>query len=151
MRRFNSTITAAQSIGTTFYYTTLSDVIQTLKDKSQNEILIFLLETRGWYALDFEHNLFGSYVDGDDLYLCVTDGAEIEIDGVEVYPEDAIEEFGVDAIKPWLESATDDVITFRITEYELRSFDIDDVALNMLNEGYHFVDIADAAEDMEII
>lgn len=145
-------ITAANSLGTQFVHATLDDVIRALKnDHKSNEILIYLLERDGFYALDFDNNFYGGYADDDNIYICITDGEDIEVEGELVYPEDAIDKFGVDAVADYTREATEHDITFRITGYELKPFSMEDVAIDMLNDGYSFNAICDAADDIGIL
>lgn len=138
--------------GTTFYHATLEDVTETLRKQDANIILRHLLDDRGFNALDFDNHFFGGGVYDDELYICITDGQDIDVDGDLIFPEDALEEFGPEALSAYIEEATPEVIHRNVTTYELKPFDIDEVAKNMINSGvYDFLDVVKAAQDADII
>ena len=142
-------IVAAQQPGTRFYRIPLEFAIEVLKD--DNIILINRLSEDGWNALDLKTNFYGSTVEGDDFYLCDTDGKDIEIQGELIDPESVIDEMGLDAIQPYVAEATPEIVHRNISTYELGPVDMDDVAYKLLEEGYSFQKIVDAAEDASLL
>lgn len=140
MRRSKSTklqsVTAASNIGTTYYRATLDNVIQTLTRNDANIFLLYLIEEDGFDALDFKSHMFGSAVveenNEDVIYICVTDGYEIEVDGERIDPEDALENYDPVYLQDHIQEANDDVIMRNITPYELSDFDESSVAKGIL-------------------
>lgn len=150
--RINSkSITAATQSGTTFYKCTLDQVIEALKKADSNIWLQYVINEYGWDALDFKHNLFGSEIIDDVLYICKTDGYEIQINGEDVEPEFALEDYSVEELSAYIDDADDDIITNSITTYELKPIDLDEVSLRLLESGNSFKDVVKAAYDADII
>lgn len=140
MNRTKSTklqsVTAASNVGTTYYRATLDNVIQTLTRNDANLFLLYLIEEYGFDALDFKKHMFGSAVfeenNEDVIYICVTDGYEIEVDGEMVDPEEALENYAPIYLENHIQDANDDVIMRNITPYELADFDESSVARGIL-------------------
>lgn len=148
--RYNSqrTVTAATTSGTTYYKTDLKQVLDTLK----NKLNIFCwksLETYGFSCIDFDVNLFGSYVDGDELYICTTDGEDIPVNSKLVDPENAMQNFDLKDLSPYIRPATPDIIERYITPYEVSIPDIDKAAKDLMDDKYTFADLVDAYEEIE--
>lgn len=80
--------------------------------------------------------MFGSAVfeenNEDVIYICVTDGYEIEVDGEMVDPEEALENYAPIYLENHIQDANDDVIMRNITPYELADFDESSVARGIL-------------------
>ena len=144
-----STIQAEEEIRkpTVFYKTNVDEIIEVLKDNDENVWLIAAFENDGLDAIDFKHNMWGSYVDGSELYICVTDGHEIEVDGKMVDPEFALEDYGVEAVSPYIEDATPDIILERIGVDEINPPYFDGWAADLLEGGHSFVELMEAADD----
>lgn len=140
MKRYKSTklqsVTAASNVGTTYYRATLGTVVQTLARNDANLFLLYLIEEYGFDALDFKKHMFGSAVveenNEDVIYICVTDGYEIEVDGEMVDPEEALENYAPIYLENHIQDANDDVIMRNITPYELADFDESSVARGIL-------------------
>ena len=143
----SSAITAARSIGTTFYYTDLDNVREVLRNNDLNIFAQYWLDQYGWEAINLKDNLFGSQIIDDLLYICVTDGSDMIINGEAVDPEFALEEYGVDACSAYIEPAPDDIITRYISEYEIDVADFEEAAMELLKGGYSFAELYKAAED----
>ena len=111
----------------------------------------YVINEYGWDALDFKHNLFGSEIIDDVLYICKTDGYEIQINGEDVEPEFALEDYSVEELSAYIDDADDDIITNSITTYELKPIDLDEVSLRLLELGNSFIDVVKAAQDADII
>lgn len=140
MKRSKSTklqsVTAASNIGTTYYRATLDNVIQTLTRNDANIFLLYLIEADGFDALDFKKHMFGSAVfeenHEDVIYICVTDGYEIEVDGEMIDPEEALENYSPSYLDNRIQDANDDIIMRNITPYELLDFDESSIARGIL-------------------
>ena len=140
MKRSKSTklqsVTAASNIGTTYYRATLDNVIQTLTRNDANIFLLYLIEEDGFDALDFKKHMFGSAVfeenHEDVIYICVTDGYEIEVDGEMIDPEEALENYSPSYLDNRIQDANDDIIMRNITPYELLDFDEASIARGIL-------------------
>ena len=141
-------IHAAQDIGTTFYSITLDDALKVLRN--ENIILYHLAATKGWNAFDETRWIGGEVID-DVLYICSTDGVEIEVYGELVDPETALEDYGVEGIEPYLSKGTPEVIRRNLSVYELKPVNMDNVALELLEDDYSFRLIVSAAKDAGII
>lgn len=144
-------INSATSAGTVYYQTELSDAIDALESADGNVFVINELQKHGWKAIDLKHNLFGSAVIDDKLYICNTDGKDILVeDGTLADPENALFEYDTDMLSAYIKLATPDVITKSITGYEVNISDIDSSALDLLKQGVSFVDLIKAAEDLNL-
>lgn len=158
MNRTKSTklqsVTAASNVGTTYYRATLDNVIQTLTRNDANLFLLYLIEEYGFDALDFKKHMFGSAVveenNEDVLYICVTDGYEIEVDGEMIDPEEALENYAPIYLENHIQDADDDIIMRNITPYELVDFDEDAVARGVLKTyDVSFKKVASDLQDIE--
>lgn len=149
MKRYFSKVYGAQVIGTTFYKTNIQDIIKTLESTGFNVFCLAALEHFGYKALDTK-SMYGSYIDDKDLYICVTDGELINVNGEEVEPEYAMEEYYPEDLAEYIQDATDDVIKKHITEYEILLIDIDELAVDLLNDGHTFQELYEAATDLDI-
>lgn len=128
-------------LGTTFYTVTLEQLKEAFSN--DNVLIQGALQVQGWDALNLK-TLFGSEIVDDILYLCITDGNEIEVEGKLINPEYMIEEYGVKSIQSLLQDSTPEIILKEITEYEINP-DFDDVALHLLNEGNSFHNLVKSA------
>ena len=132
-------IVAAEGIGTTYYKATIDDVVDAIQDGS-NLFVYYAMLALGFESIDLDHHLFGSYIDGNTIYLCDTDGEDIEVQGKLFNPEDAMEEFGPEALESYIQDATPEIIRRFITPYELK-FDIDEGAYWLMKDGFGFTEI----------
>lgn len=144
-------VTAATQRGTTFYRCTIDQVIETLENIDANMWLQYVIKEYGWDAIDFKHNLFGSEIIDDVLYICKTDGYEIQINGEDVEPEFALEDYSIEELSAYIEDATDDIVRSSITTYELKPIDLDEVSLRLLELGNSFTDVVKSAQDADLI
>lgn len=140
-------ITAATQSGTTYYKTTVEQIIDTLKADEANPWLIAAFQNDGYDAIDYKHNLYGSAVLDDGLYICVTDGHDIEINGEQVDPEAALEDYPVEELSAFIKPATDDIIRRWITPDEIKVPWLDGWAADLLDSGYSFIELAEAAKE----
>lgn len=147
-----SAVTAASgTVGTTYYRASLDDVIDVVsKDKSET-VLTFLLNSIGFSCLNID-TMYGSFIDDDDIYICVTDGQPISVKGKEIEPENPLpSNISVDDISSYVADATDDVIKSNISYYELAEFDVEDVAIQMLEDGYSFNDVVKGMNELPFL
>lgn len=143
----STNITAATQSNTTFYKTNVEQILDVLKDNDANVWLIAAFQNEGLNALDIEHHLFGSYEDGENLYICVTDGYEINVNNEEVDPELAMENYSIEELSAYIKDATPEVILERITEFEIKPPYFDGWAADLLEDGHTFIELMEAAEE----
>lgn len=149
MKLYKSSITAASNSGTTFYKTDIDQIINVLSDSNINILSLEALKQFKYDAIDLTC-MYGSYIDGNNLYICVTDCKPINVGGELVDPEDAMSEYKISDLKQYIQDATDDIILNHITEYEITLVDRDNIAYNLLHNGYTFEDLYEAATDLSI-
>lgn len=136
-------------LGTTFYQVSLKELQDFLKDSDANMWMQKAFEEDGFDAIEFKYNLFGSQVIDGFLYLCITDGYDIVVNGKEVDPETALDYYNPETeLSDYVKPATEDIILNNITEYELKPIDFDRWAAELL-EDYSFVDLVNAAKEID--
>lgn len=134
-------------MATVIYEVSLKDV----KDYYEDTLFMsYLINEDGFNAFDIEDNLPGSLVEGDILYLLVTDYNPVVVNGEEIeYIEDILD-FSIEDLRnsELIEPATDDVIKRYLSSYELAPFDFDMVATDLVQtDGYTFTEVLRAAND----
>lgn len=129
----------AESISATtrFYPVELDWFIQLLKDNDKNPMLIWLVEQKGFDAFDLDQ-LYGSAVSDDVLYLCDTNGEDILIDGEPVDPETAIENYGIEAIQPYISDPDTKYILRYLSPDEVSEIDLEEAAQALMNQPYKY-------------
>lgn len=126
--------------GTIWYEAEFEQVRDALKE--ENLILYGAFLTNGFDCIsNIDINLPGSYLEGDYLYLCETDGKLINVNGEDVDPEFAMQDYGPEVLSAYIVPADDEIIRQKLTEYEITNYDIDDVAYELFEEGYGFTTI----------
>lgn len=131
---------AATPDGTIWYEAEFDQVRDALKE--ENLILYGAFLTNGFDCIsNIDINLPGSYVQGDYLYICESDGELINVNGDQVDPQSAMEEYGPEMLSAYVVPADDKIIRQKLTEYEITNYDIDDVAYELFDEGYTFTTI----------
>lgn len=141
-------VTAAMQIGTTYYRVTLDDIESVMQDSTDANIWILKsFQELGWDAIDFEHNLFGSQVIDDVLYICNTDGRDIDVRGEKVDPEIALEDYNLSELSDYIEDADDETVLKYITPYEIKTPKFNNWASELLKDGYRFTDLVDDAQE----
>ena len=136
-----ASVHTAKSSGTVFYKITMKELLKLMKSEDCNVWIMKSFEELGWDAIDFESNLFGSKVIDDVLYLCVSDGYDIDVDGELYDPESVLDDLGEDGINNYIQKPTKEVVTRYITEYEVNTPDFDGWAADLLSDGYSFEDL----------
>lgn len=138
---------AAAPGGTVWYEAEFEQVRDALKE--ENLILYGAFLTNGFDCIsNIDINLPGSYVYGDYLYICETDGQLINVNGNQVDPESAMEEYEPEVLSAYIVPADDKIIRQKLTEYEITNYDIDEVADALFEEGYTFTTILADYEKM---
>ena len=137
----------ARKTGTTFYVITKDAMKKAFDADDVNVWLKAALDGDGFDAIDFDHNLFGSKVIDDTLYLCITDGRDIIIDGKSVDPEKALDKYTPEQLPDFTSKATDKLIRRYITEYEICTLNFDEIAVDLLRAGTSFERLADDYEE----
>lgn len=141
-------VKAATQWGTTYYEASIDQVKEVLKEK--NIVLYGAIETEGFDSIwDLDIHLPGSYVQDDKIYLCGTDGEYINVDGEAVDPETAMEEFGPEMLTAYIQPADDEIISHKLTSYEITNFDMNEVAEQLMSEKYTFFEIYEAFRELE--
>ena len=131
---------AATPGGTIWYEAEFEQVRDALKE--ENLILYGAFLTNGFDCIsNLGINLPGSYVQGDYLYICESDGELINVNGDQVDPDSAMEEYGPEMLSAYIVPADDKIIRQKLTEYEITNYDIDEVAYELFDEGYTFTTI----------
>lgn len=143
------------SEGTTFYEATLDDILSVLESDDANPWLIYALKSDGMDAIKID-DMFGSAIIDDVLYICVTDGRDIVVDGRRIDPEYALDnsmtqETVSELYSDYIVRASKDIIRERITEYEIEMRNTSDLAAWMLDDGIAFEDIVEYAREIDLI
>ena len=148
--KINKKITAAtEDMSTVFYKVEEDQMINAFKNsRDTNVFLIYMIASHGFECLDLS-KMFGSGIaDDGNLYICKTDGQLIHVNGKEVDPEDALKDCTIEELFAYIQDADDETILWYITPDEIIvDKDIDNVAKEMLEAGYHFDElVADCRE-----
>ena len=134
---------------TVWYEADLDMVRNALRE--ENLILYGAIQTHGFDAIkDIDMNIPGSYIDDVEgrIYICVTDGSQVVVDGEEVDPDEAMEEYGPEALAGYIFPATNQMIVNKLTSYEINNYDLDLVAQDLMDESYSFIDMYEAYKDI---
>lgn len=145
-----SSITASSRIiGTTFYEMNLYDAIDAIKEHGNIWVAKALAEF-GWNCVNLQDDLCGSRAIGDTLYVCVTDGNEISINGELVDPETVLEDYELSDIEHLIEPADGDDIVHYITEWDIDTPNFNKLAPELIAEGYKFTRLVSDYEDFDV-
>lgn len=141
--------------GTTFYKTNL-DQIESVINSNENELELFnqlYFKVYGYDCIDFKHNLFGSFIfDDKDLYICDTDGDEIEFQGDLIDPEQ-ISDYITDPnqIKQYVKSPDDDYLKRLFLDDDMYTVPPElpqDVIYYGIDHGYNYDEIVDSYNNL---
>lgn len=135
-------ITSATNSGTTYYKADLNDV-KKIVDGNSNLFVIYSIFEHGFDDIQIDQ-MPGSYIDGDTIYVCFTNGQDININGEDVDPENAIEEFGLEALSAFVQDAPEDIIISELSPYVFDLDNIEDCASWLLDKGYSLPAIVEA-------
>ena len=141
---------AVDSAGTTFYEVT-DEMLQDFYRDDKNIVLTYLVRNEGLDAFDTVETAVGSAMIDGILYVCVTDGAEIDVNGELVDPEYALDEYSLEELSDYIVPADDEVLKRFVSQYELRPVDLDDIAIELLNAGHSFSTIVQDAADLDLL
>lgn len=147
----NVPIKSAYTIGTVYYETTLNQVIDALENNDANMWLILALKESGWDSIDFKNNMFGSKVINDKLYICQTNGQDINVSGKDVDPETALDDYELSELSAYIEPASDDIIIKNITGYEIKITNVNETAIELLQHGNSLLDVVKDAEELGLL
>lgn len=136
--------------GTKFYAATINDLIGAFSGDKDNVWIKAAFEEDGFDAINFKNSLLGSKVIDETLYICETDGMQVDIDNYEYDPEKILDEVDVSDIEDMIETADDDIIHKYISEYELNTPDFDKLGVKLLNDGVKFKDLVSGYEEFDI-
>ena len=131
-----SSVNPAKTDGTRFYHVTLKEILKHFSKKKENCWLWYVFNELGLEALNLDDNLFGSFVSGDDLYVCVTDNKPVRVKGRKISPEYIADTFEVEDLQDYISEATDYIIHRYITEHEVYEPDFEAGYDVLLEEGY---------------
>ena len=145
-------------MGTTFYKITYDAIVDAYED--YNIVVWQALKNYGWDAFDISKYLYGSQMFDDVLYVCDTDGVDIEVEDAGEFgengminPEEALAAVGPESLQEYIKVPDDDEIRKLVTPYDLNEggLDLDEIATQLLQQGYSFNEIVTAAADAQLI
>lgn len=145
-------------MGTTFYKITYDAIVDAYED--YNIVVWQALKNYGWDAFDISKYLYGSQMFDDVLYVCDTDGVDIEVEDTGGFgdngllnPEEALAAVGPESLQEYIKVPDDDEIRQLVTPYDLDEgeSDLDEIATQLLQQGYSFNEIVTAAADAQLI
>lgn len=129
--------------GTKFYKYTIDDVIDIFSSEDSNIWVYTAFVERGWDAIDFNNNLYGSRIIKNVLYLCVSDGYGIRVGESTFDPDSILDDLDLSEIDEYIKDGDGDVARKYITEYELHKPDFDKWADSVLDSGVKFSKMVD--------
>lgn len=149
--RLNKTITAAESIGTIIYRITGKQLTDYYAD-DPNVVMRTIVDELGFDAFDTD-NMWGSYYDAgeDTFYYCRTDGQPITVNGEEIEPEYALEEYSPEELSEYIQDATDTEIKNYFSTYELANIDLNDIAYTIITDGYPFTSMIEDMNKLDLL
>ena len=144
-------IKSAEEPGSIWYKITREDLLNNMLWKDN----VWISERLKYYPLDDSINiedLDGSYATEDTLYFLVTDYSPIIIDGEEIEPEEALEEYSLKDIENYINDNPPKDIIQRITDSDISwaGIDIDTCAKDLLDIE-SFSKVVEDAQDIDLI
>lgn len=144
-------IKSAEEPGSIWYKITREDLLNNMLWKDN----VWISERLKYYPLDDAINiedLDGSYATEDTLYFLVTDYSPIIIDGEEIEPEEALEEYSLKDIENYINDNPPKDIIQRITDSDISwaGIDIDTFAKDLLDIE-SFSKVVEDAQDIDLI
>lgn len=110
-------------IGTCYYHCSLDELMRAIRGSSDDADVkrqtIRLLRDHGFDAFDMD-KLPGSRLLGDEMYLCMTDGHPIKVNGEWHDPEDVLFMCELDDIKDRIRKGPSRLIKQRLTMREMK-------------------------------
>lgn len=146
-------IVAAQGNSGTMFYAIDSDVFSEIilntADESINIWQKYLIRAKGLGAVDINH-MYGSKIIDDTLYICVTDGEDVEIDEDMIDPEEVLDTYTIEAVSDshLLRVITDTDVDLLENLIEYIAFNDPDFNKEIEDalELFEFTDLADVYE-----
>lgn len=138
-------ITSATDYGTVYYKADLSDV-KKIVDENSSLFVVYSIYEHGFDDIQIDQ-MPGSYIDKDTIYICVTDGKDLNINGEEVDPENAIEEVGLESVSAFIQDAPAEIVTQELDSYVFDLDNLEDCASWLLDNGYSLGAIVEAYND----
>lgn len=139
-------------MATILYETPLEEVKKIYDD---NLFLVYLLDEEGFHAFNIERDCPGSVLEGDTLYLLVTDYDPVTVFGKVIeFPEDITVDFTIEDLKDSgiVEPVTDDIIKKYLSQYELADFDVDAVATDLVQSyGASISEVLEDADKIDVL
>lgn len=129
--------------------------IDAFTDSSNNVWLAAYVEDKVFDVLDLERNLFGTKIIDGILYYCEKYMDEIEVNGKTIDAEDALDEYSVEELSPYIDVETpmsaDDILS-TFTYYEMYPIDWDEYAEDLIAKNPFYKVVSDAyALDVTIV
>lgn len=142
--------------GTKIWRFQVDETARQLEQLEGNLILIQRLYDVGWNALDDPERAYASAIitDDDELLIVESDFEPVEIFGEVVEPDELLETYSLEELEDagLVKEATASAVNKYITVYEMSTnFDLDRVALELLQDDYTFQEIVEAAKDADLI
>lgn len=130
----------SESEGTVFYKCTADDIIKAFDGEDENCLILWAVNNYGVNGIDIS-TLYGSFIHMNDLYLCVTDNEDIEVNGDMVDPEFAFDSYKFEYLEPYVKPVTDKILKKYITDYEVVNFGLDKTIKGMIDDGYSMTEM----------
>lgn len=131
-----------QSIGTVYYRVLAAQIESAYED--EDPFIYYAVLEDGLDAINLD-TMVGSKVIDDELFICQSDGQEININGEMVDPFVALEDYTPEDLEDYIEDVDQKFILDNITIYEINRKsilnNIDDAAKDALDRGYSFTNI----------
>ena len=151
MKRLRKITAADENLGTTFYVITKDEIEKNITPKNN----IWIQSRLNDYPLEDALNL--DYLDGSKvidgvLYYCDTDYKEITVNGEEVNPEEALDNFSIKELASYISDNAPSSILNTFTENEIswEDVNISEFARDLL-ETNNLEEVAKDAEEIDLI
>lgn len=123
---------------------------------NENYVLSYIYVHDGLYAVDVDKMVNAVIVNSqgkDALYILVSSEDFALVDGEEIDFLQLFDVIDITDVEDYIRDASPEEIYRYVSEYELssRNVDINAIALDMLQDGYTFSDIANDARDIGLI
>lgn len=103
-------VIAATNVGTTWYRVTLRQFEDFFETREENIFVRYVATLKLFECLNISQ-MFGSAIYDDELFICVTDGQPISVEGDDnVDPETAFESYTPDDLQAYIVDAKDEIL-----------------------------------------
>ena len=145
-------IMSAETIaGTTWYPVTLKQFKDFAEDNIENVFLKYTIIYDGFDALDLDL-MYGTRIVDDTLYICSSDGKDIQVGNEEVDPEFALDKYSPDELSAYMEDVTDTVLESHTTandfNRELLEENLNNAAIEALQDDVDFSELIDYYDEI---